>query len=521
MHVQKPSRGAVAALVAAGATLGLAAPASAAPVATIDGNGKLTVTYAATESVELAGDPGGKVSLNGADTAIDAAAVKTIEVLEDPAGTGANTIDLSAVGSAAYTQLTSTLIQAAGGNDELTGSQLDDRIVGGRQADTMNGRDGDDTLVWNNGDGDDEMNGGDGIDTIESNGADVGSAAVDETYTVETSGNRFLFKRTSTGPFTLDVGGAERYVNSMKGGNDRFSTLDPAQAVAGIDVTLNGDAGNDALTGTNDDDTINGGPDDDTIVGFRGDDAMNGDDGSDTLIWNNGDGTDRMDGGAGNDVAQQNGANAGNDHFIVSANGQRVTATRDNLGPFFLDISTTETLQVNGQGGDDSVDVNNGLAALIAVQVNLGDGNDSVRARNDSSQRIDGGAGSDSAVVDVTDVVSNVEAIEDAKAPKATIKSRRANVDGGRAKVRFTVPSDEDEVDARVRILRGGKVVGQVKLKNIEGGDTRTARVQLKRKTRIALAKADGKKLRVTVKIQLTDAAGNKATASKQLNLRG
>jgi hypothetical protein len=240
-----------------------------------------------------------------------------------------------------------------------------------------------------------------------------------------------------------------------------------------------------------------------------------------------------MDGGAGNDVAQQNGANAGNDHFIVSANGQRVTATRDNLGPFFLDISTTETLQVSGQGGDDSVDVNNGLAPLIAVQVNLGDGNDSVRARNDSAQTIDGGAGSDSAVVDATDVVSNVEAIDapvvtpppppavDAKAPKAAIKSRRLNVDGGRAAVRFTVPGDEDQVDARIRILRGGKIVGSLAAADLEGGETKTFKVQLKRKTRIALAKAQGKKLRVTVKVQLTDAAGNKATASRQLNLKG
>ena len=87
--------------------------------------------------------------------------------------------------------------------------------------------------------------------------------------------------------------------------------------------------------------------------------------------------------------------------------------------------------------------------------------------------------------------------------------------------MRFTVPSDEDEVDARIRILRGGKVVGRSSSPNLDGGDTRTARVQLKRKTRIALAKADGNKLRVTVKIQLTDAAGNKATASKQLNLKG
>ena len=533
MQVQKPTRGAFVALLAAGATLALAAPASADTVIQFDGvTGKLTVTFDGVSSVEL-GSEAGKVTLNDDPQQVNAADVKTIEVREDAAGTQANTVDLSAVDSAAYTQLTSTLIQAAGGDDKLTGSQLDDRIVGARNADTMSGKDGDDTLVWNNGDGNDVMNGGDGIDTIESNGADVGSAAVDETYTVETVGKRFLFKRISTGAFQLDVGGAERYVNNLKGGNDKFSTLDPAQAVAGIDVTLNGEAGNDDLTGTNDNDVINGGADNDRIVGFRGNDTMNGDDGDDTLIWNNGDGTDRMDGGAGNDVAQQNGANAGNDHFIVSANGQRVTATRDNLGPFFLDISTTETLQVNGQGGDDSVDVNNGLAPLIAVQVNLGDGNDSVRARNDSAQAIDGGTGSDSAVVDATDIVSNVEAIDapvvtpppppavDAKAPKAAIKSRRLNVDGGRAAVRFTVPADEDQVDARIRILRGGKIVGSLKATDLEGGETRTFKVQLKRNTRIALAKAQGKKLRVTVKVQLTDAAGNKATASRQLNLKG
>ena len=63
-------------------------------------------------------------------TTIDAADVKTIEVLEDPAGTEANTVDLSAVDSTAYTQLTSTLIKAAGGADTLTGTQLDDRIEG-------------------------------------------------------------------------------------------------------------------------------------------------------------------------------------------------------------------------------------------------------------------------------------------------------------------------------------------------------------------------------------------------------
>ena len=410
--MQLPSRRARVAMLAGCATLALAAPASADPVATLDGAGKLTVTFAGTENVDLAGDPGGKVNLNGVDTTFDAADVKTIEVLEDVAGIDANTVDLSAVDAAAYTQLTSTLIKAAGGADTLTGTQLDDRIEGARQNDTMSGKDGDDTLVWNNGDGNDVMNGGDGIDTIESNGADTGSAAVDETYTAETAGKRFLFKRTSTGAFTLDVGGAEKYVNNLKGGTDKFSTLDPTQPVTGIAVTVNGGEGDDALTGTDGADTLNGGPGNDTIVGFRGNDTMNGDDGDDTLIWNNGDGSDRFDGGAGSDIARQNGANAGNDHFIASANGQRVTATRDNLGPFFLDISTTETLQVNGQGGDDSFEVNNGLAPLIAVQVSGGDGNDAVEARNDSAQAIDGGAGTDTAQVDATDVVTNVETVD-------------------------------------------------------------------------------------------------------------
>jgi hypothetical protein len=158
-----------------------------------------------------------------------------------------------------------------------------------------------------------------------------------------------------------------------------------------------------------------------------------------------------------------------------------------------------------------------------------------VRARNDSAQAIDGGAGSDSAQVDATDVVSGVEAIDapavappvvtpdvpDTKKPRAAIKSRKLAVEGGRAAVRFTVPSDESQVDARIRIVRGGKVVGSLGIADIDGGRTRTAKVLLKRKTRIALAKADGKKLAATVQIQLTDAAGNKATASQRLNLKG
>jgi len=160
-----PSRRARIALLAGCATFAAAAPASAAPSASIDGAGKLTVTFAGTDAVTLAAQ-GGNVKLGATELSIPLASVKTIEVLEDAAGTGANTVDLSAVTAADHPQLTSTLIKAAGGADALTGTQLSDRIEGGRQNDTMHGRDGNDTLVWNPGEDSDVMNGGDGIDTV-------------------------------------------------------------------------------------------------------------------------------------------------------------------------------------------------------------------------------------------------------------------------------------------------------------------------------------------------------------------
>ena len=206
MQFQPPSRGGRVAMLAGLATLAFAAPASAIG-GVVRRRGNLTAYLRGTENVELAGDPGGKVVLNGADTTIDAADVKTIEVAEDPAGIGANTVDLSGVQAAAYTQLTATTILAAGGDDTLTGSPFADRIVGGRQADTMSGKDGDDTLVWNNGDGSDVMNGGDGIDTIESNGADTGSPWSTRP-TRSRPPARASSSSASRGPFTLDVGGA-------------------------------------------------------------------------------------------------------------------------------------------------------------------------------------------------------------------------------------------------------------------------------------------------------------------------
>ena len=85
------------------------------------------------------------------------------------------------------------------------------------------------------------------------------------------------------------------------------------------------------------------------------------------MIWNNGDGSDVMEGGAGIDTVEVNGSDTAGDEFTIAANGARVDFDRVNLGPFSLDIGTTERLEVNGLGGDDTITGASGLDGLIEL----------------------------------------------------------------------------------------------------------------------------------------------------------
>ena len=70
------------------------------------------------------------------------------------------------------------------------------------------------------------------------------------------------------------------------------------------------------------------------------------------------------------------------------------------------------------------------------------------------------------------------------------------------------------------RVVINGGLVGSIALK-LDGGQTKTLKIQLKRKTRIALSKDADKKLAAKVKITAKDAAGVTAKSSKKLNLKG
>ena len=109
--------------------------------------------------------------------------------------------------------------------------------------------------------------------------------------------------------------------------------------------------------------------------------------GNDRMVWNNGDGSDLMEGGEGYDAAEVNGSDTDGDVFTIAANGDRVAFDRVNLVPFSLDIGTTERLEVNGQGGDDTITGGDGLEGLIKLKLDGGAGDDIDHRRR--RQRLD------------------------------------------------------------------------------------------------------------------------------------
>jgi Ca2+-binding RTX toxin-like protein len=210
----------------------------------------------------------------------------------------------------------------------------------------------------------------------------------------------------------LDLGAALPANNTIDlvanaGGGDDELTITTANLKS---VTADGGAGDDILTGNNDNDTLSGGDGDDRVIGARGADTMAGGAGNDVLVWNNGDGNDRMDGDGNADEVEVNGAPTQGDNFTVQPNAAeagRVRFDRTNLGLFNLNISA-EKITINALGGDDVVSASSGLGALIAMTANGGTGADSLTGADgadllnggDDNDTLSGGAGNDRLVGD-------------------------------------------------------------------------------------------------------------------------
>jgi Ca2+-binding RTX toxin-like protein len=169
---------------------------------------------------------------------------------------------------------------------------------------------------------------------------------------------------------------------------------------------LFGQAGEDTLLGNGGADLLFGGDGNDVLTGGTGNDQVFGQAGNDQLIWNPGDGSDVNEGGDGIDTVEVNGGNSA-ENFTIAANGSRVRFDRVDPAPFTLDIGTAENLIVNGNGGDDSITAGNGLASLIQITMDGGNGNDTLTGGDgndtliggDGNDVLDGGRGNDTALM--------------------------------------------------------------------------------------------------------------------------
>jgi Ca2+-binding RTX toxin-like protein len=169
---------------------------------------------------------------------------------------------------------------------------------------------------------------------------------------------------------------------------------------------LFGQAGNDTLLGKGGVDLLFGGSENDTLTGGDGDDQAFGQGGNDRVVWNPGDDTDLNEGGAEVDTVEVNGGN-GAEQFTATANGTRVRFDRVTPAPFAIDIGTSEKLVLNANGGDDTFSATGNLAALIAITVDGGAANDTLRGGNgadlllggDGTDFVDGNQGNDVALL--------------------------------------------------------------------------------------------------------------------------
>jgi hypothetical protein len=226
-----------------------------------------------------------------------------------------------------------------------------------------------------------------------------------------------------------------------------------------------------------------GGAGNDILTGGDADDQGFGQGGDDRMLWNPGDDTDLNEGGDGSDTVEANGGN-GAEQFTATANGARVRFDRVAPAPFAIDIGTSEKLVVNANGGDDSFATTGNLAALIAITVDGGAGNDTILGSNgadvllggDGNDVVDGQQGDDVALLGAGDDVfqwdpgdgsDNLEGQQGADAMRFFGSNVNENFDvaanGGR--VRFfrnigNVTMDLDDIErVEVRPLGGADTI--------------------------------------------------------------
>jgi Ca2+-binding RTX toxin-like protein len=255
----------------------------------------------------------------------------------------------------------------------LNGGNGNDTITGSRDNDTINGDNGDDSLIGglgndlvDGGEGDDTMAGDGGNDSLLGNtGNDSVAGGDGDDLVFGNLGNDTLGgddgNDTISGGFGDDILNGNSGDDLLEGGQDNDKLL----GGSGSD-SLDGDTGDDTIRGQSDNDFIKGGDGDDMVFGDSGDDIVDGGDGDDWLQLGNGD--DIVSGGDGLDTINGEG---GND-TILGGNG-----ADNQIGGSGIDSLYGEEGDdsLNGGGSIDQFNGGEGIDVLISSDAGEVDNN--------------------------------------------------------------------------------------------------------------------------------------------------
>ena len=218
-----------------------------------------------------------------------------------------------------------------------------------------------------------------GVQQVKVNGQDPGNGAA------QSAAIDSIVVTGDAGANSIDLSGVD---------NPPFTTL--------ASITVDGGGGNDTIIGSKLADTLNGGGGNDRITPDDNpqntQDVARGDAGDDTMVWNGGDDNDVNVGGADSDTTEVNGAAAGEEFTVKPSTAMpgfvRFDRLTDPPGPFNIEISgDTERLDLNANGGNDSITADPGFASL-KLDVEGGEGNDNLDG-GDAADLLSGGPGND------------------------------------------------------------------------------------------------------------------------------
>ncbi|WP_091740102.1 calcium-binding protein [Phenylobacterium immobile] len=245
-------------------------------------------------------------------------------------------------------------LSGGAGNDLLQGNQGQDTLTGGVGSDTIYGGQGDDLIVASAGDSANFVNGNLGEDTINGSAAadtllggqgdDTINAGAGSGYISGDLGDDEI--NGGAGSSSIFGGAGEDYIFTGNGNDtvdagaddDHIDTGDDAVTVSGgegddlihVDGTagqlsgqMNGNEGDDFISGSTGHDFFLGGQDNDTLIGNGGNDTLSGDSGADFLdggagrdVLQGGASDDTLDGGTGQDILS---GGTGSDTFMFDA----------------------------------------------------------------------------------------------------------------------------------------------------------------------------------------------------------